>query len=259
MHAAIKVLDHGYIRLVEAYGHGDAGEHLTADPNDCDMECGIIEAARQSTQGNFRGWEEGDAKLLAYLFNGKPQHATPFEFAGMIIEVQDPTCVVWEWVRHRTHSLEDGVFTGEMGYNVMSSRYGEIPAVDYIPTVERCLINGGANKQAGTVKGAEVLDTSSAEAWLSELKELYDQAQNVYKNGLRAGIPKEIARLSLTFGRYWRMRVKADLRNWIAFMTLRSDPNAQWEIRAYAEAVGTILQEQFPRTYALFDAKRKEK
>jgi hypothetical protein len=54
----LKVLDYGYVRLIEAWGRGDADE----------PEAGIIEAARQSTQGSFRGWET-EEKLLATLFN----------------------------------------------------------------------------------------------------------------------------------------------------------------------------------------------
>jgi thymidylate synthase ThyX len=31
-------------------------------------------------------------------------------------------------------------------------------------------------------------------------------------------------------------------------------PNAQWEIRQYADAVGDIIRERFPRTWELFYA-----
>ena len=100
----IDVLDHGFVRLVESWGGGDH-VNTTADIP-CsdweDRECGIIEAARQSTQGSFRSWEK-DEKLLKYLFENK--HATPFEFAGMVIEVKAPLFVFREWHRHRTQCL----------------------------------------------------------------------------------------------------------------------------------------------------------
>ena len=41
----------------------------------------------------------GDEKLLAFLWKNK--HATPFEMAGMTIEVQAPIFVFREWHRHR--------------------------------------------------------------------------------------------------------------------------------------------------------------
>lgn len=227
----IKVLDHGYIRLVESWGRGDVGL----------AEAGIIEAARQSTQGSFRGWEEGDAKLLSFLFNGKPQHATPFEFCGMVIEVQAPIAVFREWHRHRTQS-----------YNEASARYALLPDLNYLPAVERCLAVSSINKQAGAIKGAEEITGVAAAEWLDHLNECYEHCEQTYQAGLRAGIPKEVARLCLPVGRYSKMRASANLRNWLGFMTLRADSAAQFEIRQYAEALGRIIAQEFPRTWALF-------
>lgn len=44
----------------------------------------------------------------------------------------------------------------------------------------------------------------------------------------------------------------ANLRNWLAFLTLRMDSAAQWEIRQYANAVGGFIAELFPRAWELF-------
>jgi thymidylate synthase (FAD) len=65
-------------------------------------------------------------------------------------------------------------------------------------------------------------------------------------------VPKELARLVLPMGRYSQMRASANLRNWLAFLTLRLDPLAQWEIRQYAEAVGMIIADKFPQTWELY-------
>lgn len=56
--------------------------------------------------GNLEGeseWVTGDEKLLRFLYENN--HATPFEMAGMIIEVQAPIFVFREWHRHRTQCL----------------------------------------------------------------------------------------------------------------------------------------------------------
>lgn len=226
----IKVLDHGYVRFIEAWGKGDANE----------SEAGIIEAARQSTQGSFRGWEQ-DKKLLGYLFNNKPPHATPFEFAGMVIEVQAPIFVFREWHRHRTQS-----------YNEMSARYAPLPDLNYLPTVERCLMVNTTNKQAGAVKGSDTLTPESAMNWISSLRFEYEVSESLYQEALEKGIPKEIARICIPVGRYSRMRASTNLRNWLGFLTLRMDEGAQWEIRQYANAVGRIISKQFPQTWQLF-------
>lgn len=226
----IAVLDLGFVRLVESWGRGDAGE----------PEAGIIEAARQSTQGNFRGWDQ-DERLLRYLYTSRPQHAGPFEFAGMVIEVKAPIFVFREWHRHRTQS-----------YNEASARYAPLPEEDYMPDLARLFMGGGTNRQAGAANGAAVLTTDAAIAFRQTLARRYHDAQRDYTNALESGIPKEVARCLLPVGRYSQMRASANLRNWLAFLTLRSDPAAQWEIRQYADAVGQIIAQEFPRTWALF-------
>lgn len=89
--------------------------------------------------------------------------------------------------------------------------------------------------------------------WFREcLKESYGDAEDLYQSALARGVPKELARVHLPVGRYSRMRATANLRNWLAFLTLREAPNAQWEIRQYAHAVGALIKEKFPRTHALY-------
>ncbi len=227
-HQEIKVLDHGFVRLVEAWGHGDT---------DGDMEAGIIEAARQSTQGSFRGWEQ-DEKLLRFLHSNK--HSTPFEFAGMVIEVRAPIFVFREWHRHRTQS-----------YNEMSARYAPLPDMHYVPSTERMLMNGGKNKQAGSIDGKE-LSEDAAGVFQKLMNASYAQSNYLYEEMLLQGMPKELARCVMPVGRYSQMRASTCLRNWLSFLTLRMAPQAQWEIREYANAVGEIIASQFPKTWSLF-------
>lgn len=254
----VPLLDHGYIALVETWGSDES----------------IIEAARMSTDKGFLGWDgapcplcpgqieggpvpEGrakckgcngkgvvnDEKLLAFLY--KNRHDTPFEMAGAIIEVQAPIFVFREWHRHRTQS-----------YNELSGRYAEIPDFNYIPSLERLMMGSdGKNKQAGTIAGAAVLTEEVAQRFREYLKEVYADGEELYQQALKAGVPKELARVHIPVGRYSRMRASANLRNWLAFMTLRSDknPGAQWEIRQYANEVGRLLLDRFPRTFDLFN------
>jgi len=235
----MKILDHGFVRIVEAWGGGDhqfTPEALAKAKKD--YEAGIIEAARQSTQGSFRGWEK-DAHLLNYLYTNK--HATPFEFAGMVLEIKCPMFVVREWQRHRTQS-----------YNEMSARYAPLPNENYMPTVERLMMGNDKNKQAGTIKGSEPLTDKQAHVFQDTLQAQYDRFEHNYQAALQAGVPKELARCGMPVGRYTQMRASANLRNWLAFLTLRQAPEAQWEIRQYANAVADIVQEVFPQTHKLY-------
>lgn len=248
----MKVLDHGYVELVETWGSDER----------------IIEAARMSTAKGFLGWgprmvcayceradcddpkhegardtkqTPGDEKLLRYLWEHK--HATPFEMAGATFEVAAPIFVFREWHRHRTQS-----------FNELSARYTPMPDVNYVPSLDRLLAGGGhLTKQAGTIAGADALDAAGAETFRTVLEANYRHAENTYQEALKAGVPKELARLVVPVGRYSRMRASANLRNWLGFLSLRMDKSAQFEIRVYAQVVHDELAEKFPRTLALFD------
>jgi thymidylate synthase (FAD) len=124
--------------------------------------------------------------------------------------------------------------------------------VNYIPSVERLMMVNKANKQAGTIKGAEVLTEERAREFQQELRAIYKHAEDLYQQALRVGVSKELARIHLPVGRYSKMRASANLRNWLAFLTLRMDEHAQWEIRLFANAVGVFIKELFPRTWDLF-------
>ncbi len=265
----VSVLDHGYVRLVDAWGREEM-ESSVGDES-------IIAAARMSTDKGFEGWgpsiqcrhcgspeqqtvikhggcgasgfdcqmgpygPPGDEKLLRFLWENK--HATPFEMAGITIEVQAPIFVFREWHRHRV----------PFGYNEMSARYTPLPDVNYIPSVERLMLNAGtSNKQAGTIKDSDVLTKENAERFRRRIGLIYSDAQQLYEDALASGVPKELARVHLPVGRYSRMRATGNLRGWLGFLTLRMAPNAQWEIRQFANAVGDLIAHQFPRTWALF-------
>lgn len=258
----IKVLDSGYVKLIDKMGTDES----------------IIEAARMSVDKGFQGWGGapcpaceaagrldpvdhlfktaeameaahvekclcrgkgtviGDEGLLSYLYRNK--HATPFEMVQICIEVKAPIFIFREWHRHRTQS-----------YNEMSARYIKMPDENYMPDISRVLISGGTNKQA---QGLRKISPEDAAVWMDRLNDFYRVAEEMYQFGIDAGVPKELARLAVPVARYSRMRASANLRNWLAFLTLRADPAAQWEIQQYAQAVGQIIAEHYPRTWDLF-------
>ena len=117
--------------------------------------------------------------------------------------------------------------------------------------------SNGTNKQAGTVPGATALTVEDAEQFQSELRAVYERDESIYQWALKAGVPKELARIHLPVGRYSKMRASANLRNWLGFLSLRLPENAQYEIRVFAEAVANLIREAFPRTAALFDEGHK--
>lgn len=254
----VTVLDHGYVRLIETWGSDER----------------IVEAARMSTDKGFQGWggvEQcdcvppgpalplsqvadpnckrcegsglilGDEKLLRFLY--RHDHATPFEMAGMIIEVQAPIFVFREWHRHRTQS-----------YNELSARYTALPDLYYVPSLERIMASkqDTKNKQ-GSIEGF----TREQATWLQEnIRQSHQLARSNYEVLLQFGLAREVSRVVVPVAQYSRMRASANLRNWLAFLTLRMAPNAQWEIRQYANIVAGFINQRFARTYDLFAERR---
>ncbi len=218
-----KVLDQGYVNYIEHWGSDER----------------IIEAARMSTAKGFLGWPQ-DEKLLRFLWTN--QHHTPFEMAGLTIEVQAPIFVFREWHRHRTQS-----------YNELSARYTELPDLYYRPSFERmeAAAQSAINKQSsgGKLKEEIIYDA------LAEIDLVYAKSRRAYETLLHLGVAREVARTVVPVGQYSRMRASANLRNWLHFLTLRTGGGAQWEIRQYADVVAKVVEEKFPRTYALWSEK----
>ena len=144
-------------------------------------------------------------------------------------------------------------------YNEMSARYVPLPDENYVPSVGRIVesvMNAQLtkNKQEGSDKKVEIFMEDDADVIRVGIKNAYASSEDHYRNMLTEGLPKELARLVLPVGRYSKMRAGANLRNWLAFLTLRQAPNAQWEIQQYANVVADILTEKFPKTMELFNA-----
>jgi len=213
------LLDHGYMRLIETWGSDQA----------------IVEAARQSTQKGFLGWPQ-DEKLLRYMLEHR--HDSPFEFAGVVIEVQAPIFVFREWHRHRVWS-----------YSEASARYAEMPELFYVPCMNRMMVGGQSisNKQSS---GSSLSQSVALNAW-KEIERSSRDAFQTYHNLLEAGVARELARLVLPVNTYSRMRAQVNLRNALAFLKLRLDESAQYEIRVYAQELEDILVKAFPRTMGL--------
>ena len=223
----MKVLDHGYVRLIDKMGTDEA----------------IIDAARMSVGGGFVSWEayeghpKGDAGLLAFLY--RHGHTSPFEMCELVVEVRAPILVMRQWMRHRTFS-----------YNEASARYAPMDDAYYLPEPARLRAQSKANKQGS---GPAQL----SDATVSYLRESFRSEQVRhgldYQLALDYGLARELARLNAPVSQYTKVRVKGNLRNWLAFLGQRLKPGAQEEIRVYAEAVGALISQHWPRTWALFE------
>ncbi len=230
LHSAIAVLDHGFIRVVDYMGDDDA----------------VVQAARVSYGRGTRRVSE-DAGLIRYLM--RHRHSTPFEMCEIKFHVKLPIFVARQWIRHRTANV-----------NEYSARYSILDREFYIPAPEHLAAQSAANRQG---RGA-LLEGAEAEDVLRVLREdaarnhdhyvamLNEDEAGSRLDPARAGLARELARMNLTLNTYTQWYWKTDLHNLMHFLSLRADAHAQYEIRAYAEAMMACLDAWVPLTAAAF-------
>lgn len=208
-----KVLDHGYVRLVESMG----------------SDLSIVRAARVSYDAAWRAGEDqgSDERLIRYLW--KNRHTTPFEAVEFQFEVYAPIFVLRQWHRHRTWS-----------FNELSGRYRELPEVFYVPDP------AVVGEQATTNKQGRQISEREREAECAMLRDAASEAFKTYRVLLDAGWPRELARSVLPVSTYSHMFAKVDLLNLLRFLDLRCHSHAQHEIRVYANAMRDIACEVAP-------------
>jgi thymidylate synthase (FAD) len=211
----IKVLDHGFVRLVDSMG----------------SDLSIARSARVSYDAAWRAGEDkgSDARLINYLWKNK--HTSPFEAVEFQFEVKAPIFVFRQWHRHRTWS-----------FNEVSARYTELPEEFYVPKLETIGLQSTHNKQMRDESGEQ----ENAEIIAALIQENNIESFSMYRELLAKGCPRELARSVLPIGTYSRMFAKVDLKNLFDFLRLRMHSHAQMEIRVYAEAMLKLIEPIVP-------------
>lgn len=217
MGSIVKVLDHGFVRLVDSLG----------------SDVSIVRSARVSYDAVPRD-DGSDDKLIRYLYrNG---HTSPFEAVVFTFEIKCPMFVARQWHRHRTWS-----------YNEVSARYTELPEEFYVPEAAQITTQSTSNKQMRTTEQHPLAE------WIREsIRWQNSLAFELYKELLAKGTPRELARSVLPVGTYTRYFGTVDLHNLFHFLRLRLHSHAQYEIRVYAEALLQLIEPIVPVSTAAF-------
>ncbi|WP_018632339.1 FAD-dependent thymidylate synthase [Neomegalonema perideroedes] len=206
---AIPVLDHGFVRVVDYMGDDAA----------------VVQAARVSYGAGTKTLRD-DAGLIRYLM--RHRHSTPFEMCEIKLHVKLPIFVARQWIRHRTANV-----------NEISARYSVLDKEYYLPAPEHLAAQSRKNRQGR----GDVLEGAEAAEALRVLREDAERNFSNYEHLLaegdesRQGLARELARMNLPLNAYTQWYWKTDLYNLLHFLSLRADPHAQYEIRAYAEAI----------------------
>ena len=188
----------------------------------------IADAARVSTDRDRE--DRPIAPLIKYL--ARESHVSPFESCTATFMVEAPLFTAAQWMRHRTQS-----------YNQLSLRYTAAQDNFYYPQSHRPLTNEGSGAHP---KFTQAPTPTQHKVVSGILHEHYTRSMEVYNQLLDVPCAEEVARMVLPTGTMTRFYATANLRNWAAFVQLRTADNAQWEIKQLALQVKEHLLELFP-------------
>jgi len=231
LYSEIPVLDHGFVRVVDYMGDDGA----------------VVQAARVS-YGKGTKAVSNDRGLIRYLL--RHRHTTPFEMCEIKFHVKLPMFVARQWIRHRTANV-----------NEYSARYSVLDREFYMPAEEHLAAQSKSNRQGrdAVIAGPQAAETLRAIAALSDdAYDLYTKLLNETADGAvidsdSEGLARELARMVLPVNYYTQWYWKIDLHNLLHFLSLRADPHAQYEIRAYADAMCAIVAKWMPLVWEAFE------
>lgn len=216
-----EVLDHGFVRVIDYMGDDSA----------------IVQAARVSYGRGTKKVLE-DRGLIRYLM--RHRHSTPFEMCEIKFHIKLPVFIARQWIRHRTANV-----------NEYSARYSILDKEFYIPSLEQLAQQSKVNRQG---RGAALPPDQAAKV-LDILREDAQRCYTHYEEMLDPhglNVARELGRMNLTLNTYTQWYWKIDLNNLMHFLSLRIDPHAQYEIRAYAEVMMEILRAWVPNAAEAF-------
>jgi len=230
LYEPIPILDHGFIRVIDYMGNDNS----------------IVQAARVS-YGKGTKKVNTDSGLIKYLM--RHWHSTPFEMCEIKYHVKLPIFIARQWIRHRTANV-----------NEYSARYSILDKEFYLPDQKNLAAQSTSNRQGR----GNVIEGNDAEKVLKLLKDDAERTYNNYEEMLnqrydgstidenKIGLARELARMNLTLNTYTQWYWKTDLLNLMNFLRLRADHHAQYEIRAYADAMLDTLKRWVPITFDAF-------
>jgi len=205
----VKVLDHGHVEYVD-----HMGDDLT-----------VVNAARVSFANHKEVFQAGDINLIKYL--AKHNHWTPFAHPQITLRIKAPIPIRVQFFKHKQGFVE----------NEISRRYVSFKPDFYYPQWR--------GKPEGNAKQGSEDFIELSNRLQTEYKVILHNALETYNSLIEEGVAPEQARFVLPQAMYTEWYWTGSLAAYARFYKQRIDPNAQWEVQKYAEAVGEIIEPLF--------------
>lgn len=195
-----------------------------------------IFSARMSTLNPTGLDKKKDDALRSFLW--RHGHVSPFEQAGLSIEIQVPIFIARQFMRHKS-----------LHVNEFSMRYSEPLHLYYVPEPEYIALDNKYNKQSS----GELASEDIVNEFINDAKSDVIINKARYNKYRSRGLAKERVRDFQPVSAYTRIMATANLRDWLFFLQKRLALGAQREIRDLSEAIFSILKDLFPLCCDVFE------
>jgi thymidylate synthase (FAD) len=223
----------------------------------------VVNSARISYQKVKQQYVEGDKKLASFLW--EHGHTSPFRHSFFTFHWKAPLFVFRQafkyqvgsgWrtyeVNGETVDLEvfDVMFDTDKGcsWNEISGRYVKWTPEFYAPGVMRSNPPHG-NKQASVDLSGDFDHEKEKKRMLAECERAFRE----YEERIERGVAKEIARMLLPQNLYSQAYWTVSLQGVMHFLEQRLEPDAQYEIRRYAQGVRALVGAELERLGISFE------
>ena len=218
----MKVLDHGYVELVDHMGNDltvvNAARVSFADKSNFDTSVG----------SKLLSLKEKDKKLIKYL--AKHNHWTPFGHPQITLRIKAPVPIRTQFFKHKQGFVE----------NEISRRY-----VSFVPQFYHPEWRSKPDGSAKQGSGKKIPWSTDRDYWNNKLDTLHDDALHLYEQMIDDGVAPEQARFVLPQSMYTEWYWTGSLAAYARFYKQRIDDHAQWEIQQYAKTIGKIIKPLF--------------
>jgi len=219
---AIPVLDRGFVQYVSHMGND-----LT-----------VVNAARVSFHKESVEFTDKDEKLISYL--AKHNHWTPFAHPQITLRIKAPISIRTQLFKHKQGFVE----------NEVSRRYVSDSPEVYYPRWRGKPTNGAKQGSDDFLPITEEFNTINRHYDMTVRESIL-----TYNELLDRGVAPEQARFVLPQGTYTEWWWTGSLAAYARVCKLRSDSHAQWEVREYSNAMGMVIRDLFPVSWAALTTK----
>jgi len=191
----------------------------------------VVNAARVSMGKESTVMTPGDAKLIKYLATHK--HVSPFFHPQIRFRLRMPIPIAREWFRH----------TVGFSRNEISRRYVDTDPEFFEPMMWR-------QRNPSVKQGSMDIPVQEHTKVQDKVHLWHTQALDLYKDLLQDGVCPEQARFVLPQSMYTEFIETGSLYAYARLCGLRDAPDAQKEIRDYAQQVSALLEKKFPVSWS---------